>query len=188
MTLYNQGNYTKARLEFKNVLQIDPKDANAYYMFGRIEEKDENWTKAYALYLRATELDPIHVDAQVHLGTIFALAGENEKALAAVDAAMNVKPDDPSAMVLKGFIRAKMGERMPPSMMSSLLSKLIRRMSRRLLYWHHSTRIRANWLEQSVLRRIHWRSIPTGQPLTSCLPVSTHRQISMMKLLGSSPT
>ncbi|MFI0459666.1 MAG: tetratricopeptide repeat protein, partial [Candidatus Thiodiazotropha endolucinida] len=100
MTLYNQGNYTKARLEFKNVLQIDPKDANAYYMFGRIEEKDENWTKAYALYLRATELDPTHVDAQVHLGTIFALAGENEKALAAVDAAMNVKPDDPSAMVL----------------------------------------------------------------------------------------
>ncbi len=110
MTLFNQGNFTKARLEFKNVLQIDPKDANAYYMFGRIEEKDENWTKAYALHLRATELDPMHVDAQVHLGTIFALAGENEKALAAVDAAMNVKPDNPSAMVLKGFIKAKMGE------------------------------------------------------------------------------
>ncbi|MEW8055002.1 MAG: tetratricopeptide repeat protein [Candidatus Thiodiazotropha sp.] len=110
MTLFNQGNFTKARLEFKNVLQIDPKDANAYYMFGQIEEKDENWSKAYALHLRATELDPMHVDAQVHLGTIFALAGENEKALTAADAALNVKPNDPSAMVLKGFIKAKMGE------------------------------------------------------------------------------
>ncbi|MCG8095082.1 MAG: tetratricopeptide repeat protein [Candidatus Thiodiazotropha endolucinida] len=110
MELFNQGNFTKARLEFKNVLQIDPKDANAYYMFGQIEEKDENWSKAYALHLRATELDPMHVDAQVHLGTIFALAGENEKALTAADAALNVKPNDPSAMVIKGFIKAKMGE------------------------------------------------------------------------------
>jgi tetratricopeptide (TPR) repeat protein len=111
MELFNQGNYTKARLEFKNVLQIDPKDANAYYMFGQIEEKDENWPKAYALFLRATELDPRHADAQVHLGTIFALAGETEKSLAAANAALAVKPDDTKAMVLKGFVKAKMGEK-----------------------------------------------------------------------------
>ncbi|MFC1362957.1 MAG: tetratricopeptide repeat protein, partial [gamma proteobacterium symbiont of Ctena orbiculata] len=108
MELFEQGNFTKARLEFKNVLQIDPKDANAYYMFGQIEEKEENWPKAYALFLRATELDPRHVDAQVHLGTIFALAGETEKALAAADAALEVKPNDAAAMVLKGFVKAKM--------------------------------------------------------------------------------
>ena len=50
MELFDQGNFTKARLEFKNVLQIDPKDADAYFMFGQIEEKDENWSKAYALF------------------------------------------------------------------------------------------------------------------------------------------
>ncbi|MEW8556712.1 MAG: tetratricopeptide repeat protein [Candidatus Thiodiazotropha sp.] len=111
MELFEQGNFTKARLEFKNVLQIDPKDANAYYMFGQIEEKEENWPKAYALFLRATELDPRHVDAQVHLGTIFALAGETEKALAAADAALEVIPNDAAAMVLKGFVKAKMGEK-----------------------------------------------------------------------------
>ncbi|MGD9168507.1 MAG: tetratricopeptide repeat protein [Candidatus Thiodiazotropha sp.] len=111
MELFNQGNFTKARLEIKNVLQIDPKDANAYYMFGQIEEKDENWPKAYALYLRATELDPKHVDAQVHLGTIFALSGETEKALIAADKALSVKPNNAAAMVLKGFVKAKMGEK-----------------------------------------------------------------------------
>ncbi|MES9970379.1 MAG: tetratricopeptide repeat protein [Candidatus Thiodiazotropha sp.] len=111
MELFDQGNFTKARLEFKNVLQIDPKDADAYYMFGQIEEKDENWSKAYALFLRATELDPTHADAQVHLGTIFALAGETEKALAAADKALEVKPDDAAAKVLKGFVKAKMGEK-----------------------------------------------------------------------------
>ncbi|MES9993387.1 MAG: tetratricopeptide repeat protein [Candidatus Thiodiazotropha sp.] len=111
MELYSQGNYTKARLEFKNVIQIDPKDANAYFMFGQIEEKEENWSKAYALFLRATELDPSHVGAQVHLGTLFALAGETDKALAAADIALQAEPKNASAMVLKGFAKAKAGEK-----------------------------------------------------------------------------
>ncbi|MES9827634.1 MAG: tetratricopeptide repeat protein [Candidatus Thiodiazotropha sp.] len=111
MELFNQGNFTKARLEFKNVLQIDPKDADAYFMFGQIEEKEENWPKAYALFLRATELDPVHFGAQVHLGTIFALAGETEKALAAANKALELEPADTAAMVLKGFIKAKMGQK-----------------------------------------------------------------------------
>jgi tetratricopeptide (TPR) repeat protein len=111
MELFNQGNYAKARLEFKNLLQIDPKDANAYFMFGQIEEKDENWPKAYALFLRATELDPGHAEAQVHLGTIFALSGDTDKALGAADAALAVKPNDTAAMVLKGFVKAKMGQK-----------------------------------------------------------------------------
>lgn len=111
MELFDQGNFSKARLEFKNVLQIDPKDANAYFMFGQIEEKDENWSKAYALFLRATELDPGHVEAQVHLGTIFALAGETEKALTAANKALEVKPTNTAAKVLKGFVKAKMGQK-----------------------------------------------------------------------------
>ncbi|MCU7934685.1 MAG: tetratricopeptide repeat protein [Candidatus Thiodiazotropha sp. (ex Dulcina madagascariensis)] len=111
MDLYEQGNYTKARLEFKNVLQIDPKDADAYFMFGQIEERDENWPKAYALFLRATELNPDHVDAQVHLGTIYALSGETDKALSAAEIALAVEPNNASALVLKGFTKARMGEK-----------------------------------------------------------------------------
>ncbi len=107
MELFEQGNYTKARLEFKNVLQIDPKDADAYYMFGLLEEKEENWQKAFSLYLRATELNPNHVNAQVHLGTIYVLAGDTDKALAAADAALQVDPKHSEALVLRGFALAK---------------------------------------------------------------------------------
>lgn len=110
MELYNQGNYTKARLEFKNVLQIDPKDADAYYMFGLLEEKDENWNKAFSLYFRAVELNPKHQDAQVHLGTIYVLAGETEKALKAADAVLAITPDHAEALVLRGFALAKSGK------------------------------------------------------------------------------
>ncbi|MET0049534.1 MAG: tetratricopeptide repeat protein [Candidatus Thiodiazotropha sp.] len=110
MELFEQGNYTKARLEFKNVLQIDPKDADAYYMFGLLEEKEENWQKAFSLYLRATELNPNHVNAQVHLGTIYVLAGDTDKALAAADAALQVDPKHSEALVLRGFALAKDGK------------------------------------------------------------------------------
>ena len=45
-----QSDYDKARVEFKNVLQIDPKNAEAYYMYGVLEEKQNNWPKAYGNY------------------------------------------------------------------------------------------------------------------------------------------
>jgi tetratricopeptide (TPR) repeat protein len=110
MELYEQGNYSKASLEFRNVLQIDPKDADAYYMFGLLEEKEENWRKAFSLFFRATELNPKHLDAQVHLGTIYVLAGEIDKALQSADAALAIKADHAEALVLKGFALAKSGK------------------------------------------------------------------------------
>ncbi len=111
MELYNEGNYVKARLEFKNVLQIDPKDVEGLYMYGQLEEKDQNWRKAYALFMRAVELDPKHVGAQLHLGRLYAMSGTPEKALESAEAVLQIKPGDTAAMVLKGLAKARMGEK-----------------------------------------------------------------------------
>ena len=111
MELYEQGNFVKAQLEFKNVLQIDPKDVEAYYMFGQIEEKEQNWRKAYALFLRAVELNPQHAGAQVHLGRLYALSGSPDKALVAAEAALSQNPNDPAALVLKGLAQARLGKK-----------------------------------------------------------------------------
>ena len=35
--LYEKGDYVKARLEFKNAVQIDPKFAEGFYMLDRTE-------------------------------------------------------------------------------------------------------------------------------------------------------
>ena len=42
-----QQNYDKAKIELKNVLQIDPKYAEAYFLLGEIEESRQNWGQAY---------------------------------------------------------------------------------------------------------------------------------------------
>ncbi len=111
MELYEQGNYVKARLEFKNVLQIDPKDAEAHFMFGQIMEKQQDWRKAYALFLRAVELNPDHVGALTHLGRLYAMSGAPEKALESADKVLVLRPGDPAAMVLKGLAKARMGNK-----------------------------------------------------------------------------
>jgi tetratricopeptide (TPR) repeat protein len=111
MELYHQGNFVKARLEFKNVLQIDPKDVESHYMFGQIEEREQNWRSAYALFTRALELDPTHVGAQVHLGRLYALVGAPEKALEAAENVLQKEPNNHAAMVLKGLASARLGEK-----------------------------------------------------------------------------
>ncbi|HLD08674.1 MAG TPA: tetratricopeptide repeat protein, partial [Methylophilaceae bacterium] len=69
-----QQNYDKARVEFKNVLQIDPKYAEAYYLLGKIEESKANWQKAFGDYFKAVELDPNHIAAQASLGRFYLLS------------------------------------------------------------------------------------------------------------------
>ncbi len=35
------GNYPKVRVALRNVLKIDPKDADAYFLFAQVEEKEK---------------------------------------------------------------------------------------------------------------------------------------------------
>ncbi len=111
MELYEAGDYVKARLEFKNVAQIDPKHAEAHFMFGQIEEKEQNWRKAFALFLRVVELDPAHTEAQIHLGRLYALSGNIEKAMESAETVLKANPKSPAGLVLKALAQARMGEK-----------------------------------------------------------------------------
>lgn len=68
-----EENWDKARIEIKNVLQIDPKSAEAYYLMGQVEEKRQEWSKAYGNYSKAVELDPGLVDARARLAQFYLL-------------------------------------------------------------------------------------------------------------------
>ncbi len=80
---YEEGNYAKARIEFNNVLQIDPKSPGPYYYLGKIAEKDEDWRKAFGSYLKAVDLDPDHVDTRIRLGYMYLFRGWGVEAVRA---------------------------------------------------------------------------------------------------------
>ena len=68
--LYEKGDFVKARLEFKNAIQIDPKFADGYFMLGMVELKEGNFKQAYGSLSKAVELSPDNMKAQLHLGRL----------------------------------------------------------------------------------------------------------------------
>ncbi len=99
-----QHNYDKAIVELKNVLQIDPKYAEAYYLLGKIEESRANWQKAFGDYSKAVELDPDHAAAQASLGRFYLLSGDVAKAEEIEQKILAKKPDHPEGKTLKAAI------------------------------------------------------------------------------------
>src|SRR5262245_61181463 len=74
-TYLEQANYDKARIEVRNVLQIDPKNADGYFLLGLIDEEQQDWGHAFANYSKAVELNPDQLQAKIKLGRLDLLAG-----------------------------------------------------------------------------------------------------------------
>lgn len=104
-------NYDKARVEFQNVLQIAPNDAEARYMVGRISEKLGNLREAASAYQGAIDVDPDHLPAIANLGRMYVFAGAPERALETIKAAIEKNPKDPELLTVRGAARIQQQDR-----------------------------------------------------------------------------
>ena len=99
------GDLDKARIELKNVLQIDPKDAEAYYQLGKVFEQQKEFRKAFGNYLKAEELNPELLENQARLGRIYLLlANEPEKAQEKIDFILSKEPNNSDGLLLKAAV------------------------------------------------------------------------------------
>ncbi len=106
-TYLAQGDYDKAKVELKNVLQIDPKYAEGYYMMGILEEKRQNLRPAFANFRKAATLDPTHLKAQAKLGRFYVMSGDLDKANETLDAIFVIDPQSMDGKLLKMIIIAR---------------------------------------------------------------------------------
>jgi putative PEP-CTERM system TPR-repeat lipoprotein len=90
-----EDNYEKAKIEIKNVLQIDPKFAEAYFLMGQLEEKKKELRKAVGNYKKAIELDPEYVEAKIKLSKIYIIASTKDYIEKAKKLLSEVKKSDP---------------------------------------------------------------------------------------------
>jgi tetratricopeptide (TPR) repeat protein len=107
---YEQANYDKAKVELKNVLQIDPKSADAYYLLGLIEEEQQNWQSAFADYSKAVELNPDQTQAKAKLGRLYIFSGAVDEADNIANEILARNPGDLAARFLKAAVMTRKGD------------------------------------------------------------------------------
>src|SRR5262245_19987939 len=103
------GNYEKARVEFRNALQIDPKDAEARYLSGEAAEKLGNLRDAVGMYQSAIDTDPNYTKAVASLGRLYVLGGVPDRALELVEPAL-AKGEDANLLTVRAAVRLQKGD------------------------------------------------------------------------------
>src|ERR1017187_6869939 len=83
-------NYAKARLEFRNALQLDPNDAQTNFLAGEAAE---------------------HLGARAQLALLYAYGGAPDKAVELVEPGLALAPNDPDLLTARAAARARLGDK-----------------------------------------------------------------------------
>ena len=105
-----QADWDKASIEARNVLQMDPKNAQAYYLAGQIAETKAEVQRAYASYSKAVELKPQHLDAKAGLARLFLLADRVQEAEATIAEGLAIDPKHPGVLTARAALTARKGD------------------------------------------------------------------------------
>jgi tetratricopeptide (TPR) repeat protein len=103
-----QKNYDKARVEFRNALQIAPNDSKARYENGVADEKLGNPREAAQFYQGAIDTDPDNVRARAALGRLYLFGGAPDRALATIKPSLDKHPDDASLLTVRAAARVQL--------------------------------------------------------------------------------
>jgi tetratricopeptide (TPR) repeat protein len=104
--------YTRAILQFKNAIQVMPKDAEAYYRLGLAYLGAGDLRTAAMCFRKGVELNPKHADAQLMLAQIMATSSNQEVLQDAAKRAQDVltgAPDNVQALNTLATTELKLG-------------------------------------------------------------------------------
>ncbi len=102
------GNFEKARVEFRNALQIAPNDSDARYYNGVVDEKLGNLREAAQYYQGAIDSNGDNVVARGSLGRLFVVSGSPELALDTVKPSLLKHPEDPELLTVRAAARIQL--------------------------------------------------------------------------------
>ena len=103
-TYFEQEDYAKAKIQFQNVLQLDPESIPAHDFLSRIYLKQGDAQKAASTFLRLEQLAPDNLEYKLQIASFFLLSGKRPEAAMRVDAVQEKEPDNIQALYLHAGI------------------------------------------------------------------------------------
>jgi protein O-GlcNAc transferase len=109
VALHRQGQTAAAEVLYREVLAVDPRQANALYLSGAIAAARNDKAAAADLIGRALAVDPGIVGGHFSLGRLLAALGRFDEALAAFDTAVAQNPNHDEAHDCRGQMLHHLG-------------------------------------------------------------------------------
>ena len=102
--LFTAGDYQKAQLSFKNVLQMDPKDVEARYQMAESLSKLGELQNAVSQYMAVIGEDPKHLLSRLRMGQIYLMVNQADNAEKMAKEVQAIDPENVEGIVLMGGV------------------------------------------------------------------------------------
>ncbi|MCI0589384.1 MAG: tetratricopeptide repeat protein [Planctomycetes bacterium] len=93
----------EARVEFEQVVALEPTHPRAHYNLGVLDERAGRTAEAIGRYRRAAELDPSDPHSRMNLGVLLTREGRSREAIELFAEAVRLGPEDPKALFNLGL-------------------------------------------------------------------------------------
>ncbi|HAX91142.1 MAG TPA: hypothetical protein DCY07_02905 [Rhodospirillaceae bacterium] len=103
-TLFQQEDYTKARLEYKNAVQLMPTDAEARYRLGLVDEAQGDFRNAFANYTQAEQQNAQHQGALLKLAQYYMAGDQLDQSRKYLNTVFAASPDNAEGHALLGGV------------------------------------------------------------------------------------
>jgi tetratricopeptide (TPR) repeat protein len=109
---YDVDDFKKARLELRNVFQINRYNPQARYLLALIHAQDSNWREVSKNLTLAIEYAPDFIDARIKMGGLFFRYGPaaDVKTLEQADTVLALDPNNADAHALRAVVFRRQGE------------------------------------------------------------------------------
>ena len=105
---FTKGDYNKASIEFRNAMQIEPKNTEARLSAGRAAEKLNRPRDAYGLYQAVVDAAPDNVEARERLARLLVYSHGANEALKVIEPGLTKHPDDAVLLALRSAARIQL--------------------------------------------------------------------------------
>jgi tetratricopeptide (TPR) repeat protein len=103
--------FERAKQEFQKELELDPKNAAAYYVLGELASKEENWDEAIAQFSAAAKLDSNFAEAYLGWGFALVTMKRYQEAIPPLRIAERLTPGNPTVHYSLGTALIRIGQK-----------------------------------------------------------------------------